>query len=90
MSYAHPSLREAAALVLMQIGAPAQSALPALTRALKDPDPLVRAASAMTLGALDSAAKAVVPDLQRMAASDPPNRLIAELALKRLKGAKTP
>jgi HEAT repeat protein len=55
--------RVQAALLLAELGPEATAAVPALTRALKDRDPLIREAAASALARIGPAAKEAAPDL---------------------------
>jgi HEAT repeat protein len=63
-------LARTAARALGQI---CESALPALTSALRSPDFEVRCRAAMSLGEMGTAAAAAIPDLERTATDDDPD-----------------
>jgi hypothetical protein len=58
-----PAARRAAAFVLARIGRGAQAALPALAKALADPDDGVRLYSARALATMGPAARPAIPSL---------------------------
>ncbi|MBI2386990.1 MAG: HEAT repeat domain-containing protein, partial [Elusimicrobia bacterium] len=69
-------------------GAAAEPAVPALRRALTDPDARVRASAALALGAVGKAAAGVLDDLRRaLKDKDAEVRFSAQLSLRRLDAA---
>ena len=75
-------IRDQAANALIDV----DSSVPSLVRLLKDSVPAVRKQAALHVAGLEGDAEAVLPSLQRMAASDPdPDvRITAEKGLRRL------
>ena len=75
--------RAVAALVEVgTIGPGEAQVVPGLIQALRDPDIDLRREAATALGRLGPAAKAAVPDLQRLVTGDPEVRYQAEVALR--------
>ncbi len=79
-----PETRNAAMELLAEIGADAQPALDAMVAGLGDEDPGYRSNAAMAIAALGPAAKAAVPELEKMLgdeAAAPESRYTAAYAL---------
>jgi HEAT repeat protein len=83
-SRADAEVRRVAAQALGHIGPQAHAAVPALTGALADPDPLVRLAAADTLGKIGPAAVDAVPALAELLKTDEPVLLLK--AIRKLRG----
>ncbi len=82
-----PDDRVAAARALAVKGWGAVHAMPALAKALGDPDKWLREAAAKALGSMGDAAEPTVPNLQRLAADPEPEvQAAAEQALKEIRG----
>jgi HEAT repeat protein len=78
--------------VLGKIGAPAGQVVPALTRALRDKEPVVRAAAAGALATVGEPARSTIPELRQVAAhdADATVRKAAEEALRKLQSVGQP
>ncbi len=83
LSYADPITRSLAAGRLEDFGPMASPAIPALTRCLDDREPEVRQAAAGTLGQLGPEAAVALPTLDKLAETDPDDKVRRAATLTR-------